>query len=83
MCDETRKRDAWSPMYACFNDFTTYTLTSAQASVKPSFNEGKGSELSSSFQKGLNNRAKATEKMIHSAHQSYKRLKVCMHRLLK
>lgn len=37
-------------------------LQAAQASVKPSFNEGKGSELSSSFQKGLNNRAKATEK---------------------
>ncbi|KAA6449287.1 hypothetical protein F8161_19740 [Bacillus cereus] len=37
-------------------------LQAAQASVKPSFNEGKGSELSSSFQKGLNNRAKTSEK---------------------
>ncbi|KAA0794856.1 hypothetical protein [Bacillus sp. BPN334] len=37
-------------------------LQAAQASVKPGFNEGKGSELSSSFQKGLNNRAKTSEK---------------------
>ena len=37
-------------------------LQAAQASVKVDFNKSNGNDLSSSFQEGLNNRAKKTEK---------------------
>ncbi|WP_237982356.1 hypothetical protein [Bacillus thuringiensis] len=37
-------------------------LQAAQASVKVDFNKSNGNDLSSSFQEGLNNRAKTTEK---------------------
>lgn len=58
-------------------------LQAAQASVKVDFNELKGNDVSSSFKDGLNNRRKQQRKMIHLDHQSYKRLKDCMRRLLK
>ena len=62
MYDETRKRDDWSPMYAYFNDFTTYALTSGSSFCKIDFNKSNGNDLSSSFQEGLNNRAKNRER---------------------
>lgn len=45
MCDETRKRDDRSLMYACFNGFTSYPLQAAQASVKVDFNKLKGTKF--------------------------------------
>ena len=58
-------------------------LHTAHASVKVDFNELKGNDVSSSFNEGLNNRTKTTEKDDSFGSSIIQKLKGCMHQLLK